>query len=483
MISISAPPDEVGSAALAAAARMAVERLGGDGDGCALVVRLMLEDVQSRQVDGVDAGDVDLRIDVEGTEVVLTLRDGGAPSQAEPATLNPLVMLGVVTGSSTGTDGHANVTEVRLALQAHHEVFDHSGIDVLDADAPESSDEVTIRDLTADDAAGLTTLIYRCYGWSYAHPDMYYPDRIASAITAGTRLGEVAVNRDGELVAHWGAVRHGPHVVESGSTVTDPRYRHRGIAAQLGERLLQRLEQMGTIGRFREPVLTHTATQAIALKEGAVMVGLRANCGHAIAQVGITDGLVSHRTSLTVAYAVLRPLEAAEIYVPHVYEPILRTVLAHADWPRTIRHAESDVDAPAESVSSISYDQANRSAVIDVTVVGRDLIDVVDSALDAARRSGSRYVEVRLPTAQPALAQLGEGLIDLGLAYAAFVPLLQADSDVLALQWLDDAEVDTSDWHYADDRVEALALSVVAQIREAAERAVRVRREAARQAR
>jgi len=134
-------------------------------------------------------------------------------------------------------------------------------------------------------------------------------------------------------------------------------------------------------------------------------------------------------------------------------------------------------------VSSISYDHANRSAVIDVTVVGQDLIDVVDSALDAARRSGSRYVEVRLPTAQPAFAELGEGLIDLGLAYAAYVPLLQADSDVLALQWLDDAEVDTSDWHYADDRVEAFALSVVAQIREAADRAVRVRREAARQAR
>jgi GNAT superfamily N-acetyltransferase len=483
MITITAPPDEVGSAALAAAARMAVERLGGDGDGCALVVRLLLEDVRSRQIDGVDAGDVDLRITLDGTEVVLTLRDGGAPSQAEPATLNPLVMLGVVTGSSTGTDGHANVTEVRLALQAHHEVFDHSGIDVLDVDAPESSDEVVIRDLTAADAAGLTTLIYRCYGWSYAHPDMYYPDRIAAAIDAGTRLGEVAVNGAGELVAHWGAVRHGPHVVESGSTVTDPRYRHRGIAGQLGERLLQRLADMGTIGRFREPVLTHTATQAIALKEGAVMVGVRVNCGHPISQVGITDGLMPHRKSLTVAYAALLALEPVDVFVPHVYEPILRTVLSRADWPRTIAHADPSVDAPLESVSSISYDHANRSAVIDVTLVGRDLIDVVDSALDAARRSGSRYVEVRLPAAQPALAQLGEGLIDLGLAYAAYVPLLQANSDVLALQWLDDAEVDTSDWHYADDRVEALALSVVAQIREAADRAVRVRREAARNAR
>lgn len=483
MIRLTAPLDDIGGAAMSAAARMAVERLGGDGDGCALVVRLLLEDAVSRQVEGVDAGDAELLIDVAGTEVVLSLRDGGAPIQWEPASLHPLVSLGIVTGSSVGTDGHANVTEVRLALQAHHQVFDHTGIDVLAEDAPESGDEVFIRDLTPDDAAGLTSLIYRCYGWSYAHSDMYYPDRIAAAVRSGQRLGEVAVSGSGEVVAHWGAVRHGPYVVESGSTVTDPRYRHRGIAAQLGEHLLKRLESMGTIGRFREPVLTHTATQALALKEGAVMVGLRAECGHAIAQVGITDGLLDHRTSVTVAYAALRPLEAAEIHIPHVYESILRTVLSHAQWSRTIVRPESLGDIPAESVSATIYDRANGSAVIDVSVVGLDLIDVVDSALDSARRAGSRYVEVRLPTAQPALAHLGEGLIDLGLAYAAYIPLLQETSDVLALQWLDNPEVDTSDWHYADDHVEALALSVVAQIRDAAERAIRVRREAARRLR
>ena len=480
MITVTAPPDDVGGAALAAAARMAVERLGGDGDGCALVMRLLLEDVRSRSVDGVDEGDVSVQIDVVGTEVVVTLRDGGAPSQAEPRTLHPLVTLGVVTGSRVSTDGHANVTEVRLALQAHHQVFDHAGIDVLEEDAPPSSDEVSIRDLTPADAAGLTALIYRCYGWSYAHPDMYYPDRIAAAITAGTRIGEVAVTRAGEIVAHWGAVRHGPNVVESGGTVTDPRYRHRGIAAQLGERLLERLEAMGTVGRFREPVLTHTATQALALKEGAVMVGLRVDCGHAIAQVGITDGLLPTRKSLTVAYAALRPLDPVEVYVPRPYESILRTVLSHASWERTIVHDVVASEIPAESVGSTTYDRTNGSAVIEIAVVGRDLVDIIDSSVDSARRAGSRYVEVRLPTAQPALAALGGGLIDLGLAYAAFIPLLQQDSDVLALQWLDDPEVDTSGWHYADDHVEALALSVVAQIHEAAERAVRVRREAAR---
>ena len=479
MITITAPPDDIGSAALAAAARMTVERLGGDGDGCALTVRLLVDDIRSRSVTGVDEGDVTLRIDSVGTEAVLSLRDGGAPIQTEPSTLHPLINLGIITGSSVSTDGHANVTVVRMALQSHSRVFDHSDEEVIDAHAPASTVETTIRELTPADAAGLTTLMYRCYGWSYPNTDIYFPDRIAAQIDDGSRIGEAAFAPDGQMVAHWGAVRYGPFVVESGTTATDPRFRHRGLADQLGQRLLVLLTDMGVIGRFREPVLTHPATQGIALKEGATMVGLRVNCGRAIAQTGITDGLQDHRSSLTVAYAALRELPAAPVYVPDAYRAILTDVLTETNWQRPITAPDPAAGIPAETVSATTYDATNASAVVEITVVGADLIDEVDASLDRARRSGAKYTEVRLPTGQPALAIVGAGLFDLGLAYAAFLPLLRADSDVLALQWLDDPQPDTSDWHYADERVERFATAVLANISEAADRAIRARRSAA----
>jgi len=441
---------------------MAVERLGGDGDGCALTVRLLVDGIRSRSVTGVDEGDVTLRIDSVGTEAVLTLRDGGAPIQTEPPTLHPLINLGIITGSSVSTDGHANVTVVRMALQSHSRVFDHSDEEVIDAHAPASTVETTIRELTPADAAGLTTLMYRCYGWSYPNTDIYFPDRIAAQIDDGSRIGEAAFAPDGQMVAHWGAVRYGPFVVESGTTATDPRFRHRGLADQLGQRLLVLLTDMGVVGRFREPVLTHPATQAIALNE-----------------TGITDGLQDHRSSLTVAYAALRELPAAPVYVPDAYRAILTDVLAETNWQRPITAPDPASGIPAETVSATTYDATNASAVVEITVVGADLIDDVDASLDRARRSGAKYIEVRLPTGQPALAMVGAGLFDLGLAYAAFLPLLRADSDVLALQWLDDPQPDTSDWHYADERVERFATAVLANISEAADRAIRARRSSA----
>lgn len=480
MIRIQAPCNSAGTAAVIAAARMAVERLGGDGDGCGLAVRLLLQDVRDRTKNAIENSDVELVITPVGTQVVLELRDKGEPITTEPESLHPLVSMGLLTGSQAGTDGHGNVTSVRLALQAHHSVEDLTGIDVIDAQAPVSAAEFTIRTLSRTDTPALTRLLYRCYGWSYPHADMYYPERISAAIDDGSRIGLVAVTEDGDVVAHWGAVFHGPQVVETGSTVTDPRFRHRGIARLLGEQLLSQLQHLRVAGRFREPVLTHTATQELALKEGAAIVGLRANSGSAFQQVGITQGILDHRSSVTVAFSPLKPLHAAQVFVPNEYAHILRVALSHTDWPREILTAPTDFVIPPDTLAQSTYDASNRSARVDVQVVGADLIDEIDAAIERARRGGAVYIEVHLPTAQPALAVLGAGLIDLGLAYAAYLPLLRTDSDVLILQWLDDPEVHTTDWHYATPHVESIAQSIIAQIRDAAARAIKSRREAAR---
>ncbi len=482
MIRVQAVHNSAGAAALTAAARMAVEHLGGDGDGCGLIVRLLLQDVRDRIQPGVDSSEVELSVRPEGTEVVLELRDRGEPISGEPVALHPLVAMGLVTQTQTGTDGHSNVTTIRMALQAHHAVEDLDSVEILNEQVPVSTDEFSVRELTPVDTPALTRLLYRCYGWSYPHPDLYYPERVSAALVDGSRIGLVAVTESGEVVGHWGAVYRGAHVVETGSTVTDPRFRHRGIARLLGEQLLDQLRDRQVKGRFREPVLTHTATQEMALKEGAVIVGIRANRGQALQQVGITQGILDHRSSVTVAFGALLPLESASVFVPADYADILRVVLSHSDWPRHI-DARPDftlADVPSTTESTSSYDAANQSAVIDVSIIGNDLIDNVDSALDRARRGGAEFIEVHLPTAQPWLTAVGAGLIDLGLAYAAYIPVLHEDSDVLVLQWLDDSEVDTSDWQYATPHVEALAQAVVAQIHDAAQRAVKVRREAAR---
>lgn len=476
MITATAPVDAAGIAVLASTAASAATHLGGGAEVAALAVRVLATDAQRRSSLHGDSAEVTLTVEVDGTELVMRLRDTGEPVAGPPTEVLALVDAGFATGADGGTDGSGNVTVVRVPLPAHVRLLDDTDLEVVADDAPAVDAPVTVRALEPGDAPALTRCIYRCYGWTYPNADMYFPDRVTAAIESGRRIGEVAMAADGEMAAHWGAVVVADGVVETGVTVTDPRYRGRGLAAQLGDRLLQRLMDNGVHGRLREPVLTHAATQRIALREGAALVGLILHAGKPLEQIGITDGVLSERVSVTLMYSPLVPLEPATMWIPGVYETFVRDVLDHADWPRELGAARVATDHPPVSVLGSSYDSVNRAGSVQVTTVGSDLVDVIDDTLGALRRAGAEQIVVYLPANQPALASLGAGLESLSLGYAAVIPAYGSLGDALVLQWLAEPDVDDSAWVFADPWVEELAGRVIGQARDLGDQVVRLRR-------
>lgn len=462
--------------------------LGGDAECVGLVVRQLGADAQARLGDR--AGEaITVEAEIRGTEFVVTLHDQGEPVSGPPDGVLVLLEGDLATAAEARTDGAGNICEVRFALPIHNHRLDPETVDIVPEDSELSTEDVELRPLVPADAAALTRVIYRCYGWSYPNASMYYPERIASALESGERIGEVAVTASGEIAAHWGAVFLSPNVVETGGTVTDPRFRRRGLAGHLGERLLERLVDMGVRGRMREPVMTHPATQQIALREGATIVGANICATHPIEQVGITDGLTATRGSLAVAYSALIPLTPAIVWIPPAFEPMARAVLtAASDWPRTVGTARRRPECPERSTLTLSFDSGNRLGVIDVTVIGEHLIDELQAALTQTRRAGAEYVSVRLPANQPALATVGAGLHEMRLGYASLIPEFRLPShdgdagDILVLQWLADTDVDTSDWVFADESVESLVLGIVEQLREAGDRGLMRQRRAAQRA-
>lgn len=76
-----------------------------------------------------------------------------------------------------GTDGAGNVSIVRIPFDDRHELIDHSDLEVLAEESPHTDAPVTIR------------------------------------------MGEVAVDEHGEVVAHWGAVFVTEGAVETGAII------------------------------------------------------------------------------------------------------------------------------------------------------------------------------------------------------------------------------------------------------------------------
>lgn len=495
MFELSARADADGIAVMVATMRTAVALLGGNGEGAGLVTKTVAEDAQTRLAGGEEDASIDLDARAAGTQMMLTVRDRGEPLLAPPPAVIALVREGLASSISVCGDGNGNVVEVRFALPAHHSVV--AEVERHDETSALSSEEVIIRELQPDDAGELAKAIYRSYGWSYPNADMYFPERITQSIISGKRIGEVAVTDSGMIAAHWGAVYLSPTCVETGGTVTDPRFRGRGLAKQLGERLLHRLQATNVVGRVREPVLTHPATQKMAIEEGATIVGAYPHIRHPIAQVGITDGVVHERDSLCVAFSALRPLTDAVLYVPKPYQAIAQRVLQQAQWPRTLGSATDAAAVALESSialqgittqASVSYDSANHGGVIEVAALGADLIEYLDNSLADLRHSGAEYIAVHLPANDLVLEQLGAGLPALGLAYAALIPQYRAATsntdvgDVLILQWLADADLHVSDWVFANDSVAEIVTGVARGITDLVHHEEELRRRAAHRA-
>ena len=460
MISLSTPIDELGLTVLAECAGAAASHAGGGAEAAALVVRLLAQDARRRHT--VETPDAALHLDVEldGTELVLSLRDQGEPVSAPPPTVLALVELGLASAADGGVDGSGNVVVARIPLPRHGRLVEVDDLEVLDDDVDESDVPVEIRLLTPADAFELTRCIFRCYGWSYAVQDMYFPDRVAAAVESGKRVGGVAVTPDGEIVAHLGYGFVADGVVEGGVAVTDPRFRGRGLMGQVGSIL--DLDDLGVHAVLGRAVLTHPVTQKAAVAGGSAIVGMFLDAAGPVQQVGFTDGMIEHRMSYGVTYRLLTEMEPATVWIPGRYAEIARHVITRSEFPLTLGEARA-TDAPPTSVMTSAYDALKQAGTVKVSVVGDDLVAVLDGILGQFRNAGAEQVLVYLPADQPALATVGAGLPSLQLAYAAVLPVYGELGNCLVLQWLRTPAVDDSPFVFGDDEFRLLTHVIVDQ--------------------
>lgn len=482
MTHIATPATDGGPAVLAATAAALAANAGAIPESAAAIVRLWADEARARTTVGGDGAALSLEASVDGTELVLALRDGGEPVSGAPAGVLGLVGLGMATSVEARIDGTGNLTTVRLALPAHSRLLDDAEIEVLSEEVALSDGAVEIRRLRPEDAAALTRCVYRCYGWTYPYAEMYYPERLAAAIEAGKRFGSVAVTPDGEVVTHIGAVVIADGLVIAGGGVTDPRYRRRGLLREAGAMFGEDVLEYGVRAYVSEPVLTHAATQHMTLQGNSFFMGMYLNVRGPLQQVDITDGMLDRRSSLFVGYQTVEPLEPDVLWVPGPYQAIARRVLAPTGWPLEIGEVHGSPEIPPTSVVESSFDALNSVGVVEVPVVGADLIERVDDAVAQLARSGAEMVKVYLPAGQPATAVVGAGLGVLRLGYAALLPRFGDLGHALVLQWVRDPHVDDSEWVYADDSLRELSNAIRAQADEfGTADDVRRRREARRQ--
>ena len=97
----------------------------------------------------------------------------------------------------------------------------------------------------ANDVPQLQALLRRCYGDTY-YDSVYYRDAVLiSALANDDQTSMVAVNADGEFVAHT-ALRNyrNSFTADTSMAIVDPGYRSRGLFVDLGAAMFPSYERL-----------------------------------------------------------------------------------------------------------------------------------------------------------------------------------------------------------------------------------------------
>ncbi len=183
----------------------------------------------------------------------------------------------------------------------------------------------TIRSPLHDDITAISRLFYKTYGYTYVNDIVYYPERLAQAITKKQLINAIAVSDTDKIIGHIALMKpfEGAEITEWGMAISDPNFRGQGIMTKLIENIKDQAISSHFKGIFSHSVTNHEFTQKICTAHGfsdiALLVGY---AGSKLSFKKITNEL-SQRESTIISYKVLDLSFDEEIFLPPQHREII----------------------------------------------------------------------------------------------------------------------------------------------------------------
>ncbi len=198
---------------------------------------------------------------------------------------------------------------------------------------------ITIRLMRPDDSVDLSRCVYRCYGYTYANGDVYFPDRVRELLESGLLISHVALNPEGEVIGHLAIRKEHPgnRVGERGQAVVDPRYRGHGLLNKLLSAVIEHARGIGMYGTYSEGVTVHTFSQKAAIAAGGRETGILLGFTPATMFFKkIQEGERQQRQAIVLIYTRLNDEPQRDVYPPFHHQGIIRRIYEMNSYRRNI---------------------------------------------------------------------------------------------------------------------------------------------------
>lgn len=314
---------------------------------------------------------------------------------------------------------------------------------------------LTVRRAEPGDAAAIVAALRRAEGASHFARWMYEPDLVAQALHSGHIRSWVAVEPGGEVRAHAALVigdsTSGPGpaapsapVLEYGLAFTDPDFRGRGLAIQLGAHALTwaRRHHVGevyswttTLRPFAQQGLRDAGAVEICLLLAMMPSGVNRGFRHDIDQAA---------AAMLFVLPVGRAGPPRTWHVPAEVQPTtallaepLGITVAVSSEPTAQVPATTTVGSPVHPAGaglSWSYFEPLRFGVIDLAAGHEATLPQVIRRTLALAQAGADVTYLDLPPESPAAVRLLPALARHGFTYAGIHPNYQTGHLRLRLQ-------------------------------------------------
>ena len=348
----------------------------------------------------------DVKLEIEGLDLVITITDKGMPYDYEKLESIPEGLLSVkllkgfadrVSLTLNGIDGRTQVLMKHLSALP---VYERSGAQPLKCTAcpPEGTPPVEpdFHILRREEAIEVAQCMYDEFGYTYPHEIVYHPDEFYESVLRGECISMVATEPDGKVMGHVALVRS-PALkgsVELCMAVVRKSCRGGSVMGRLAQRMIDHARTLDITSVNALPVVYHVYTQKICNKQGMGPSGFEFNVMEEELSTSFEQGM---RASLGLACLPLR-MTSRTVHVRREAAGIAEYVSEHSGLEREVVIVDKDPPATGETDISVEYDPRTSTGRIMIRSVGEDVVHKLKTMDRFLRSQGCKAINLLIAT-------------------------------------------------------------------------------------
>ena len=186
---------------------------------------------------------------------------------------------------------------------------------------------IKIRDIKKGDGEEIVKLFEANYGFTYYKKNFYNPKTWEDMVKSFIYYPVVA-EYEGKIVGQFLLHLNDKYNGEILAVVVHPRFKGRGIMNKMFDYLIKKAENLGLFAIYGEAIMFHPFSQKSNLKHGMTETALQ--LGEVASFIAQKD-IKFEKRSATLVFYLLFKKASKQIFIPKVYEKIIKNVYKKAD--------------------------------------------------------------------------------------------------------------------------------------------------------